>query len=76
MRRLAGAYGADDLAVVRTEGGGDAEGDGWLVTVAHRDGRAWDVPVAPRAAAAATPASCGAAPVAQTRMAAGPPRLH
>ncbi|AUH40087.1 sucrase ferredoxin [Streptomyces sp. CMB-StM0423] len=88
VRRLAGAYGADDLSVVRTdvvrtdvvrtdvvraEGGG---GDGWLVTVAHRDGRAWDVPVAPRAAAVATPASCGAAPVAQTRMAAGPPRVH
>ncbi|AZM49167.1 sucrase ferredoxin [Streptomyces sp. WAC 06738] len=76
VRRLAGAYGVDDLSVVRTEGGGDAEGDGWLVTVAHRDGRAWDVPIAPRAAAVATPASCGAAPVAQTRMAAGPPRLH
>ncbi|MFF0728208.1 sucrase ferredoxin [Streptomyces sp. NPDC004134] len=88
VRRLAGAYGADDLSVVRTEvvragavraGAVRAEsdgGDGWLVTVAHRDGRAWDVPVAPRAAAVATPASCGVTPVTQTRMAAGPPRLH
>ncbi|MEO3852023.1 sucrase ferredoxin [Streptomyces sp. B8F3] len=76
VRLLVGAYGVDDLAVVRTESDGDGGGAGWLVTVVHRDGRAWDVPVAPRAAAVATPASCGAAPVAQTRMAAGPPRLH
>lgn len=73
VRRLTGVYGADDLTVVRTEGDAGG-GDGRLVTVAHRDGRAWRVPVTPRAAAAATPASCGAAPVAQTHMAAGVPR--
>ncbi|WP_407561655.1 sucrase ferredoxin [Streptomyces sp. 184] len=82
VRRLTGEYGADSLAVVRTEGSGEGGGagsgadDGWRVTVAHRDGRGWDVPVVPRAAAEATPASCGAAPVAQTHMAAGPPRAR
>ncbi|WBB62622.1 sucrase ferredoxin [Streptomyces sp. WMMC500] len=80
VRRLTGAYGADDLVVVRTEAEAEAEregdGDGWRVTVAHRDGRAWDVPVTARAAAAATPASCGAAPVLQRHMAAGPPRAR
>lgn len=76
VRRLTGAYGADDLAVVRTESDGEGGGDGWRVTVAHRDGRSWDVPVAPLAAATATPASCGAAPLPQTHMAAGAPRPH
>lgn len=86
VRRATGAYGADDLAVVRTESdgdgdggadsGGDGDGAGWRVTVAHRDGRGWDVPVAPHAAAVATPASCGAAPLAQIHMAAGTPHPH
>lgn len=76
VRRLIGEDRADALDVVRTDpmwpepkpadnrtpssatvGGASPA---WVVTVAHSDGRAWQVTVEQRADGAAAPASCGA----------------
>ncbi|MDH6628789.1 hypothetical protein M2271_006624 [Streptomyces sp. LBL] len=56
VRRAAGEYAADTLAVVRTEGAAPR----WEVTVAHTDGRRWHVVVAQGASLPARPESCGA----------------
>ncbi|WP_030670432.1 sucrase ferredoxin [Streptomyces cellulosae] len=56
VRRATGEYGAQTLAVVRTEGAAPR----WEVTVAHTDGRHWRVVVAQGASLPARPESCGA----------------
>jgi hypothetical protein len=49
----------DALWVTATD---EVAGNGWLVTVAHVDGRAWRVGVAEREVTASRPASCGKPP--------------
>ncbi|MZF83514.1 sucrase ferredoxin [Streptomyces sp. SID5643] len=56
VRTRAGEYGAQALSVVRTSGAAPR----WEVTVAHADGRHWQVDVAQGAALPARPESCGA----------------
>ncbi|MFE2228542.1 sucrase ferredoxin [Streptomyces kronopolitis] len=76
VRELLGEDRADALDVVRTDtvrpeprpagsatpGGSSLTGasSAWAVTVAHSDGRSWQVTVEQRADGAAAPASCGA----------------
>lgn len=64
VREHTGETRADALGVTRTEG---TEPE-WTVTVAHRDGRAWQVRVRATADGPATPASCGAAPLPVAHM--------
>ncbi|HZG05279.1 MAG TPA: sucrase ferredoxin [Streptomyces sp.] len=66
VRELTGETGADALTVAETDGAAPV----WTVTVAHRDGRAWRVTVTEDTAAPPLPASCGAAPAPQPRVAA------
>ncbi|MFD5229091.1 sucrase ferredoxin [Streptomyces qaidamensis] len=56
VRTRAGEYGAQALSVVRTSGAAPR----WEVTVAHADGRRWQVDVAQGAALPPRPESCGA----------------
>jgi hypothetical protein len=56
VRTRAGEYDAQALSVVRTSGSAPR----WEVTVAHADGRHWQVDVAQGAALPARPESCGA----------------
>ncbi|MET8013159.1 sucrase ferredoxin [Streptomyces sp. NPDC005271] len=57
VRELTGEDGADALTVAGTQGAAPA----WSVTLAHTDGRAWQVSVAQVAAAPPRPESCGSA---------------
>ncbi|TVL92714.1 sucrase ferredoxin [Streptomyces sp. SAJ15] len=57
VRELTGETRAGALTVLRTEGAAPA----WTVTVAHTDGRRWDVSLAQVAAAPPRPQSCGTA---------------
>lgn len=59
VRESAGITDPEVLAVTTVEEPVDG---GWMVTVAHVDGRAWRVTVSERRIAAARAASCGAAP--------------
>ncbi len=59
VRESAGITDLDALAVTTVEE--PVEG-GWLVTVAHRDGRTWRVTVTEREISPGRAASCGAAP--------------
>ncbi|MBO1335767.1 sucrase ferredoxin [Streptomyces sp. VRA16 Mangrove soil] len=67
VRRAAQEYRADSLTVVRTEA---FEGDTphWKVTVAHADGRRWQVTVDRGTSAPPRPESCGAALGSPARM--------
>ncbi|MFF5964272.1 sucrase ferredoxin [Streptomyces collinus] len=56
VRARAGEYGAQALSVIRTSGAAPR----WEVTVAHADGRRWQVDVAQGAALPPRPESCGA----------------
>ncbi|MFC8145669.1 sucrase ferredoxin [Streptomyces paradoxus] len=56
VRTRAGEYDAQALSVVRTSGAAPR----WEVTVAHADGRLWQVDVAQGAALPPRPESCGA----------------
>jgi hypothetical protein len=64
VRARTGESGADTLDV---ETSGTAAG-GWRALVTHADGRRWRVRVAEGATEPPAPASCGAAPLAQSRM--------
>ncbi|NJQ01965.1 sucrase ferredoxin [Streptomyces zingiberis] len=71
VRARTGETGADALSVVRTEPfpeGGPDEPPGWSVTVAHTDGRAWQVRVERGTALPPRPESCGKAPGTPVRM--------
>ncbi|OUD01951.1 sucrase ferredoxin [Streptomyces swartbergensis] len=57
VRTETGEYAAEALSVVRTAGAAPR----WEVTVAHADGRRWQVEVAQGAALPPRPESCGAA---------------
>ncbi|MER7403565.1 sucrase ferredoxin [Streptomyces sp. NPDC000070] len=57
VRTRTGEYAAEALSVVRTAGAAPR----WEVTVAHADGRRWQVEVAQSAALPPRPESCGAA---------------
>lgn len=57
VRTTTGEYTAEALSVVRTTGAAPR----WQVTVAHTDGRRWQVDVAQRAGLPPRPESCGAA---------------
>ncbi|MFJ4694150.1 sucrase ferredoxin [Streptomyces sp. NPDC088766] len=57
VRRAAGEYAAEAIAVARTQG----EAPRWEVTVTHVDGRHWRVVVAQGASLPPRPESCGAA---------------
>jgi hypothetical protein len=57
VRTSTGEYAAQALSVVRTAGAAPH----WEVTVAHADGRRWQVEVAQSAALPPRPESCGAA---------------
>jgi hypothetical protein len=59
VRESAGITDPDALSVTTVAEPVEA---GWMVTVAHRDGRTWRVTVAERELSAGRPASCGAAP--------------
>ncbi len=59
VRESTGITDTDVLSVTTVEE--PAEG-GWVVTVAHRDGRVWRVTVVERQLSAGRAASCGAAP--------------
>lgn len=65
VRELTGETRADALTVIATEGAAPA----WTVTVAHTDGRRWEVSVVQTAAAPPRPESCGAALGNPARMA-------
>jgi hypothetical protein len=56
VRTGIGEYAAETLSVVRTDGAAPH----WEVTVAHADGRRWQVEVAQSAALPPRPESCGA----------------
>ncbi|MFC9129385.1 sucrase ferredoxin [Streptomyces sp. NPDC057099] len=56
VRTRTGEYAAEALSVVRTSGAAPR----WEVTVAHTDGRRWQVEVAQGAALPPRPESCGA----------------
>lgn len=58
IRVHANIDGLDDLDVVTVE----RNGDGWQVTVAHADGRTWDVAVRQIGYDTSRPESCGDAP--------------
>lgn len=59
VRESTGIVDVDALAVTTVEEPVEA---GWVVTVAHRDGRTWRVTVAEREISPGRAASCGAAP--------------
>lgn len=67
VRRLTGEAGADALDVLGTRRT-EAAVPGWLVTLGHSDGRRWEAHVTEGAEQPPSPASCGAAPLAQSRM--------
>ncbi|MEU6356433.1 sucrase ferredoxin [Streptomyces sp. NPDC047072] len=56
VRSAVGEYAAEALTVVRTDGAAPH----WEVTVAHRDGRHWQILVAQTASLPPRPESCGA----------------
>jgi hypothetical protein len=56
VREAVGEYAAEALSVVRTNGAAPR----WAVTVAHTDGRLWEVLVAQGASVPPRPESCGA----------------
>ncbi|MDB1088817.1 sucrase ferredoxin [Streptomyces sp. ACA25] len=70
LRRLTGETAADALHVTGTDPEGGAT-PGWRVTVAHRDGRRWQVRVGEGLTPEPLPASCGAPALPQSRMDAG-----
>ncbi|MER5968785.1 sucrase ferredoxin [Streptomyces sp. NPDC002055] len=68
VRRLTGEDREDALDIVRTEALPEGPPPHWTVTVAHTDGRSWQVEVARSAAEPPRPESCGAAPGSPARM--------
>lgn len=68
VRRRVGELRAEALAVRRITALDGGDHPRWTVTVAHRDGRGWRVEVA-SVTGPVEPASCGAEPRAQERMA-------
>lgn len=69
VRPLVAPSELDDLDVPAVE----AADGGWHVTVTHRDGRRWIVPVAQRAVSPIRPESCGGAAKEPVSYVAGPP---
>ena len=72
VRELIGEWRADALDVIavrpRAADPGPAAGQGWTVTVAHRDGRVWEADVDRGAAEPPRPESCGAEAGTPARM--------
>ncbi|MEV5509316.1 sucrase ferredoxin [Streptomyces orinoci] len=64
VRRLTGERAAEALDVTGSEGAAPR----WAVTVAHRDGRSWQVVVEQGTAEPPRPESCGRAPATPARM--------
>lgn len=68
VRALTGSAGADALTVLDVTAVPDGEAaDRWRALVGHADGRRWRVRVAERTTDAPLAASCGAAPLPQSR---------